>query len=208
MKTFLKPLTSEEESYYLQEYKQGNLEAKNILIERNRRLVAHIVKKYQGAPEEMDDLISIGTIGLIKAIHTFDAQKASRLSTYAARCIDNELLMLLRSKKKSNREVSLYDPIGTDKEGNEISLLDIIETEPVDVVKNYSLKQDIARLYQLLPKVLTTREREIIKLRYGLYGEQELTQREIAKRLNISRSYVSRIEKNAILKLRSFFPSS
>ena len=156
----------------------------------------------------MDDLISIGTIGLIKAIHTFDAQKASRLSTYAARCIDNELLMLLRSKKNSNREVSLYDPIGTDKEGNEISLLDIIETEPVDVVKNYSLKQDIARLYQLLPKVLTTREREIIKLRYGLYGEQELTQREIAKRLNISRSYVSRIEKNAILKLRSFFPSS
>lgn len=208
MKTFLKPLTSEEESYYLQEYKQGNLEAKNILIERNLRLVAHIVKKYQGAPEEMDDLISIGTIGLIKAIHTFDAQKASMLSTYAARCIDNELLMLLRSKKKSNREVSLYDPIGTDKEGNEISLLDIIETEPVDVVKNYSLKQDIARLYQLLPKVLTTREREIIKLRYGLYGEQELTQREIAKRLNISRSYVSRIEKNAILKLRSFFPSS
>lgn len=208
MKTFLKPLTSEEESYYLQEYKQGNLKAKNILIERNLRLVAHIVKKYQGAPEEMDDLISIGTIGLIKAIHTFDAQKASRLSTYAARCIDNELLMLLRSKKKSNREVSLYDPIGTDKEGNEISLLDIIETEPVDVVKNYSLKQDIARLYQLLPKVLTTREREIIKLRYGLYGEQELTQREIAKRLNISRSYVSRIEKNAILKLRSFFPSS
>ena len=208
MKTFLKPLTSEEESYYLQEYKQGSLEAKNILIERNLRLVAHIVKKYQGAPEEMDDLISIGTIGLIKAIHTFDAKKASRLSTYAARCIDNELLMLFRSKKKTNREVSLYDPIGTDKEGNEIGLLDVIETEPVDVVKNYSLKQDIAYLYKLLPKVLSTREREIIKLRYGLYGEKELTQREIAKRLNISRSYVSRIEKNAVLKLRSCFPSS
>lgn len=208
MKTFLKPLTSEEESYYLQEYKQGSLEAKNILIERNLRLVAHIVKKYQGAPEEMDDLISIGTIGLIKAIHTFDTKKASRLSTYAARCIDNELLMLFRSKKKTNREVSLYDPIGTDKEGNEISLLDVIETEPVDVVKNYSLKQDIAYLYKLLPKVLSTREREIIKLRYGLYGEKELTQREIAKRLNISRSYVSRIEKNAVLKLRSCFPSS
>ena len=208
MKTFLKPLTSEEESYYLQEYKQGSLEAKNILIERNLRLVAHIVKKYQGAPEEMDDLISIGTIGLIKAIHTFDAKKASRLSTYAAHCIDNELLMLFRSKKKINREVSLYDPIGTDKEGNEISLLDVIETEPVDVVKNYSLKQDIAYLYKLLPKVLSTREREIIKLRYGLYGEKELTQREIAKRLNISRSYVSRIEKNAVLKLRSCFPSS
>ena len=205
MKTFLKPLTSEEESYYLQEYKQGSLEAKNILIERNLRLVAHIVKKYQGAPEEMDDLISIGTIGLIKAIHTFDAKKASRLSTYAARCIDNELLMLFRSKKKTNREVSLYDPIGTDKEGNEISLLDVIETEPVDVVKNYSLKQDIAYLYKLLPKVLSTREREIIKLRYGLYGEKELTQREIAKRLNISRSYVSRIEKSAIEKLREFF---
>lgn len=208
MKTFLKPLTSEEESYYLQQYKQGSLEAKNILIERNLRLVAHIVKKYQGAPEEMDDLISIGTIGLIKAIHTFDAKKASRLSTYAARCIDNELLMLLRSKKKTNREISLYDPIGTDKEGNEISLLDVIETEPVDVVKNYSLKQDIKRLYKLLPQVLTVREHEIIKLRYGLYGEKELTQREIAKRLNISRSYVSRIEKNAVLKLRSFFPSS
>ena len=205
MKTFQKPLTPEEEKYYLQEYKQGSLEAKNILIERNLRLVAHIVKKYQGAVEELDDLISIGTIGLIKAIHTFDAGKASRLSTYAARCIDNELLMLLRSKKKSSREVSLYEPIGTDKEGNEISLLDVIETEPVDVVKNYSLKQDIDLLYQLLPKVLSPREQEIITLRYGLYGERELTQREIAKRLNISRSYVSRIEKNALLKLREAF---
>lgn len=208
MKTFLKPLTAEEESRYLQEYKQGSLEAKNILIERNLRLVAHIVKKYQGAAEDSDDLISIGTIGLIKAIHTFDSNKASRLSTYAARCIDNELLMLLRSKKKTSREVSLYDPIGTDKEGNEINLLDIIETEPVDVVKNYSLKQDISLLYSLLTKVLTPREQEIIKLRYGLYGEEEMTQREIAKRLNISRSYVSRIEKNALLKLRSYFPPS
>ena len=205
MKTFQKPLTPEEEKYYLQQYKQGSLEAKNILIERNLRLVAHIVKKYQGAVEELDDLISIGTIGLIKAIHTFDAGKASRLSTYAARCIDNVLLMLLRSKKKSSREVSLYEPIGTDKEGNEISLLDVIETEPVDVVKNYSLKQDIDLLYQLLPKVLSPREQEIITLRYGLYGERELTQREIAKRLNISRSYVSRIEKNALLKLREAF---
>ena len=202
MKTFLKPLTPEEERHYLQEYKQGSLEAKDILIQRNLRLVAHIVKKYQGAAEELDDLISIGTIGLIKAIQTFDFQKASRLSTYAARCIDNELLMLLRSRKKSSKEVSLYEPIGTDKEGNEISLLDVIETEPVDVVKNYSLKQDIDYLYQLLPKVLSPREQEIITLRYGLYGQKELTQREIAKRLNISRSYVSRIEKNALLKLR------
>ena len=205
MKTFLKPLTPEEERYYLQEYKQGSLEAKDILIQRNLRLVAHIVKKYQGAAEELDDLISIGTIGLIKAIQTFDFQKASRLSTYAARCIDNELLMLLRSRKKSSKEVSLYEPIGTDKEGNEISLLDVIETEPVDVVKNYSLKQDIDYLYQLLPKVLSPREQEIIILRYGLYGQKELTQREIAKRLKISRSYVSRIEKNALLKLREQF---
>ena len=208
MKTFQKPLTPEEESRYLQEYKQGSLEAKNILIERNLRLVAHIVKKYQGAPEELDDLISIGTIGLIKAVQTFDAKKASRLSTYAARCIDNELLMYLRSKKKTSREVSLYDPIGTDKEGNEISLLDVIETEPVDVVKEYSLKQDAALLYHLLPEILTKREQEIITFRYGLYGQREQTQREIAKRLNISRSYVSRIEKNALIKLRSFFPPS
>ena len=177
MKTFLKPLTPEEERHYLQEYKQGSLEAKDILIQRNLRLVAHIVKKYQGAGEDSDDLISIGTIGLIKAIQTFDFQKASRLSTYAARCIDNELLMLLRSKKKSNKEVSLYEPIGTDKEGNEISLLDVIESEPVDVVRNYSLKQDIDYLYQLLPKILSPREQEIITLRYGLYGKEELTQR-------------------------------
>lgn len=205
MNTFLKPLTPKEEQQYLQEYQQGSLEAKNILIERNLRLVAHIVKKYQGSVEELDDLISIGTIGLIKAIHTFDAGKSSRLSTYAARCIDNELLMLLRSRKKTSREVSLYDPIGTDKEGNEINLLDVIESEPVDVVKNYALKQDTALLYKLLPEILTPREQEIIRLRYGLYGEEELTQREIAERLNISRSYVSRIEKNALLKLRQHF---
>lgn len=208
MKTFQKPLTPEEESRYLQEYNKGSPEAKDILIERNLRLVAHIVKKYQGAPEELDDLISIGTIGLIKAVQTFDANKTSRLSTYAARCIDNELLMYFRSKKKISREVSLYEPIGTDKEGNEISLLDVIETEPVDVIKNYSLRQDSLLLYRLIPQILTKREQEIIKFRYGLYGHQEQTQREIAKRLNISRSYVSRIEKNALVKLRSFFPAS
>ena len=208
MKTFLKPLTSEEEKYYLQEYKRGSQEAKNIPIERNLRLVAHIVKKYQGVEEDLDDLISIGTIGLIKAIHTFNGEKSNRLSTYAARCIDNELLMLLRSKKKTNKEVSLYEPIGTDKEGNEINLLDVIENEPVDVVDHYSLKEDIRKLYGLLDQVLSERELEVLKLRYGLYGEKELTQREIAKRLNISRSYVSRIEKNAVLKLRNcFLPS-
>lgn len=208
MKTFLKPLTSEEEKYYLQEYKRGSQEAKNVLIERNLRLVAHIIKKYQGVEEELDDLISIGTIGLIKAIHTFNQEKSNRLSTYAARCIDNELLMLLRSKKKTSKDISLYEPIGTDREGNEINLLDVIENEPVDVVKNYSLKQDIRKLYYLLGFVLTKREAEVLKLRFGLYGCDELTQREIAKRLNISRSYVSRIEKNAILKLRNAFFSS
>ena len=177
MKTFLKPLTSEEEKYYLQEYKRGSQEAKNVLIERNLRLVAHIVKKYQGVEEELDDLISIGTIGLIKAIHTFNQEKSNRLSTYAARCIDNELLMLLRSKKKTSKDISLYEPIGTDREGNEINLLDVIENEPVDVVKNYSLKQDIRKLYYLLGFVLTKREAEVLKLRFGLYGCDELTQR-------------------------------
>lgn len=205
LKTFLKPLTVEEEKYYLQRYQGGDLEAKNILIERNLRLVAHVVKKYQGVEEDLDDLISIGTIGLIKAIHTFDCNKANRLSTYAARCIDNELLMLLRSKKKTSKEVSLYEPIGTDKEGNEINLLDIIESVPFDVVDTYTLKEDIKKLYQLIETVLTPREFDVIKLRYGLFGIEELTQREIGTRLKISRSYVSRIEKNALLKLRHFF---
>ena len=135
MKTFLKPLTSSEEKLYLKRYREGDLEAKNILIERNLRLVAHVVKKYQNTDEDMDDLISIGTIGLIKAISTFDMKKSARLSTYAARCIDNELLMMLRSRKKRAREVSLYEPIGTDREGNEINLLDVIESEPVDIVE-------------------------------------------------------------------------
>ena len=141
MKTFSKPLTAAEEKIYLQRYQEGDLEAKNILIERNLRLVAHIVKKYQGSDEELDDLISIGTIGLIKAVSTFNAAKSARLSTYAARCIDNELLMMFRARKKRSREVSLYDPIGTDKEGNEISLLDIIESPPVDIVEEYSTRE-------------------------------------------------------------------
>ena len=207
--SFPKPLTPDEEAVLLRRMQQdGDAEAREKLIEHNLRLVAHIVKKYQGVEEDLDDLISIGTIGLIKAIHTFNGEKSNRLSTYAARCIDNELLMLLRSKKKTNKEVSLYEPIGTDKEGNEINLLDVIENEPVDVVDHYSLKEDIRKLYGLLDQVLSERELEVLKLRYGLYGEKELTQREIAKRLNISRSYVSRIEKNAVLKLRNcFLPS-
>ena len=206
MKTFLKPLTLAEEQFYLQQYQRGDLEAKNILIERNLRLVAHVVKKYQGTDVEMDDLISIGTIGLIKAISTFDSCKSVRLSTFAARCIDNELLMMLRSKKKHSREVSLYEPIGTDKEGNEISLLDVIESPPVDVVEDYSTREDVSYLLNSMKSTLTPKEYQVICCRFGLFGEEEQTQREIAKRLHISRSYVSRIEKNALLKLRSLFP--
>ena len=202
----MKPLTSAEEKYYLQQYQKGDLEAKNILIERNLRLVAHVVKKYQNTDEELDDLISIGTIGLIKAISTFDAQKSARLSTYAARCIDNELLMMLRAKKKHSREVSLYEPIGTDKEGNELNLLDVIESVPVDIVENCFLRENTAFLLNSLKDVLTSKEYQVICLRYGLFGEEEQTQREIACRLSISRSYVSRIEKTALLKLRALFP--
>ena len=205
MKTFSKPLTAAEEKIYLQRYQEGDLEAKNILIERNLRLVAHIVKKYQGSDEELDDLISIGTIGLIKAVSTFNAAKSARLSTYAARCIDNELLMMFRARKKRSREVSLYDPIGTDKEGNEISLLDIIESPAVDVVEEYSTREDVARLMASIQDVLSPREYQVICLRYGLGDAQEQTQREIASALKISRSYVSRIEKNALQKLRKIF---
>lgn len=181
------------------------MEAKNILIERNLRLVAHIVKKYQGSDEELDDLISIGTIGLIKAVSTFNAAKSARLSTYAARCIDNELLMMFRARKKRSREVSLYDPIGTDKEGNEISLLDIIESPAVDVVEEYSTREDVACLMASIQDVLSPREYQVICLRYGLGDAQEQTQREIASALKISRSYVSRIEKTALQKLRKIF---
>lgn len=207
MKTFLKPLTAAEEKFYLQRCREGDLEAKNILIERNLRLVAHVVRKYQGPGEDLDDLISIGTIGLIKAVSTFDHTRAARLSTYAARCIDNELLMMFRARKKSARDVSLYDPIGTDKEGNEISLLDIIESPPVDIIEEYSTRMDIRHLLTNLSDVLTAREYQVICLRYGLFGLREQTQREIASRLHISRSYVSRIEKNALSKLRTLFDS-
>lgn len=206
MKTFLKPLTLAEEQFYLQQYQRGDLEAKNILIERNLRLVAHVVKKYQGTDVEMDDLISIGTIGLIKAISTFDSCKSVRLSTYAARCIDNELLMFLRSRRKYSKEVSLYEPIGTDKEGNEINLLDIIESTPVDVVEDCFIRDNTSYLLQSMADVLSEREYQVISFRYGLFGKDELTQREIADKLHISRSYVSRIEKNALQKLRTLFP--
>lgn len=206
MKTFLKPLTLEQEQYYLQQYQKGDPEAKQKLIEHNLRLVAHVVKKYQGIDVELDDLISIGTIGLMKAISTFDQNKTSRLSTYAARCIDNELLMMLRTKKKYSKEISLYEPIGTDKEGNEISLLDVMEGPSEDIVENYSVRENIRHLLTSMKALLTSREYEVICCRFGLFGKPEQTQREIAAKLHISRSYVSRIEKNALHKLRTLFP--
>ena len=205
MKTFPPPLSADEEQYYLQRYIEGDLEAKHILIERNLRLVAHIMKKYQFLEEDMEDLISIGTIGLIKAIISFNPEKNSRLGTYAARCIENEILMMLRGKKKTAKEVSLYEPIGTDREGNKIRLYDIIETTDNDAHTLVARKNDIKTLYQKLESVLSDRERLVLRMRYGLYGEEEYTQREIASQLGISRSYVSRIEKSAIEKLREYF---
>ena len=205
MKSFPNPLSASEEREYLQKYTEGDLEAKHILIERNLRLVAHIVKKYQTTEDEMEDLLSIGTIGLIKAVVTFDAEKKVRLGTYAARCIENEILMYLRSKKKSARDISLYEPIGTDREGNEIQLFDIIETTDRNAQQKIELQGDIRNLYQCVEANLSKRERLVLKMRYGLYNEEEYTQREIAKMLGISRSYVSRIEKSAIEKLRGYF---
>lgn len=208
MKAFEKPLTAAEEMHYLKLCRNGDPEARRILIERNLRLVAHIVKKYQNTSEETDDLISIGTIGLIKAISTFNIEKSARLSTYAARCIDNELLMLFRSRKKHSRDVSIYDPIGTDREGNEIHLLDIIESPPADIVEEYSTREDILYLMRCLKPALTEKEFQVIENRYGLFGKKERTQKEIANDLGISRSYVSRIEKNALKKLRALFPTA
>lgn len=205
MRTFSQPLSAKDEAVYLGRLKTGSErergEAKGILVERNLRLVAHIAKKYQNVDEDMEDLISIGTIGLIKAIDSFDAGKG-KLSTYASRCIDNELLMLLRAKKKTSREVSLYEPIGTDREGNEISLLDVIEQDQVDVIDRMEVEDKLQRLKGLIADRLSDREKEIILMRYGLLSGQEITQREIGHRLGISRSYVSRIEKRALEKLK------
>ena len=203
MKTFEKPLTCAEEKYYLQKSREGDLEARNKLIEKNMRLVAHIVKKYTSPERDIEDLLSVGTIGLIKAVNTFNMDKSIRLATYAAKCIDNELLMLLRSDKRRSREMSIYEPIGKDKEGNEINLMEIIGSSEDSVVENYELRQDVKKLYEAVEKRLTKREREVIILRYGLYGNEEITQREIAEKMNISRSYVSRIEKRALEKMRT-----
>ena len=208
METFQKPLTQEEEAEYIRLLRDGSPEeaehAQRILVERNLRLVVHIVKKYQNTDDDMEDFISIGCIGLIKAIKTFD-EKKGRLATYACRCIENELLMFLRGKKKSAREVSIFEPIGQDKEGNEIHLVDVIEQNQPDIVESMALNGNIRRLLALMDTDLTDRERRIIIMRYGLYGNREVTQNEIGEALGISRSYVSRIEKKALSKLREKF---
>lgn len=205
MKSFPNPLTPSEEKYYIQKYTEGDLEAKHILIERNLRLVAHVIKKYQNLEEDPEDLISIGTIGLIKAVVTFNPDKGNRLAAYASRCVENEILMHLRSKKKVSKEISLYEPIGTDREGNEIRLYDIIENDDDDIPDKIHLKENIQKLYENVENELSAREKLVLKMRYGLYNGEEYTQREIASQLGISRSYVSRIEKSAVEKLRGKF---
>ncbi len=200
--SFPKPLTEKEEQYYVQQMEKEDPEAKNILIERNLRLVAHIAKKYTGSAWTQDDLISIGTIGLIKAVNTYTSKKSTRLATYAARCIENEILMSIRASRKNRMEVSLNLPIGTDQDGNEISFNDILGTDDDEILDAVSLKIQVSRLYHALGESLTPRERQVLFKRYGLGGEEPLPQREIAEVLGISRSYVSRIEKKALEKLK------
>lgn len=208
MQTFQKPLTQKEEAHYLTLCKQGNQTARNILIEYNLRLVAHIAKKYFSPERDKDDLISIGTIGLIKAIDTFDEKKGSRLVTYASRCIDNELLMMLRQEKKRSREVSIYEPIGTDREGNEINLMDVVGNNDDNILDAMIKRHHLKQLPAYIASCLNGREKQILILRYGLDHTPPLTQRQVASIMNISRSYVSRIEKKALSKLRNALDTS
>ena len=198
--SFPKPLSAKEEQYYLERSAQGDLEARNILVERNLRLVAHIMKKYYTQSADQEDLISIGTIGLIKGITTFDVSKGARLATYAARCVENEILMHFRAQKKTSQDVSLSDFIETGTEGAALSLMDVV-SEDEDLLESVSNRERIVQVRQAVMKELDPREREVIELRYGLAGGTPLRQREVAKCLNISRSYVSRIEKRALEKL-------
>ena len=200
--TFPLPLDETEEQMYLDKLKNGDKEAKSILIERNLRLVAHIVKKYSFPNKDVDELISIGTVGLIKAIDSFDSSKGTRLATYASRCIENEILMLFRNNKKQKSEVYLQDPIGVDKEGNEFCLIDILSGEKDCVLENVERNLQVKALYRKLGESLTKRESSILIMRYGLIDGKCKTQREIAVNLGISRSYVSRIEKKALKKLK------
>ena len=192
MKTFPKPLSHGEEKLYLKRCKEGDQTARNMLIEHNMRLVAHVVKKYQCQDYDTEDLLSAGTIGLIKAVNTFDVDKGSRLATYAARCVENEILMLLRAGKKRAKEVSLFEPIGTDKDGETVSLVDVIEMENPKTIDQLILDQDIKELYQAFDQKLTENEKQVISMRYGLFKGKEHTQREVAGVLGISSSYLIR----------------
>lgn len=198
---FPRPLSAAEEDAYVQKWEMGDEEARNILIEHNMRLVAHVVKKYQSSGMENDDLISIGTIGLIKAVNTYNSGKKIRIATYAARCIENEVLMVLRANRKLQSEISLQEPIGFDKEGNEVRLLDVLDSSDEDITEKLDLKCRVKNLYEAMRASLRPREKRVLVMRYGLGGCEEETQKEIAKRLGISRSYVSRIEKKAMHKL-------
>ena len=203
-KTFPEPLSIEEENILIDKMLNNDKEARNILIEHNLRLVAHIIKKYDNNKEDVADLISIGTIGLIKAIDTYSNKNGTRLTTYAARCIENEILMYYRSNKKNAKNISINDSVGFDKDGNEISILDILKTPDPDYITDIELKDNIKDLYKYID-ILSDREKSIIIKRYGLYNTKEMTQKQIAKEFNISRSYVSRIEKRALTKiLREF----
>lgn len=199
--SFPKPLSAAEERRYIEQWQNGDEHAKEILIERNLRLVAHIAKKYSGSVRDSEDIISIGTIGLIKGISSFDPSKGTRLATYAARCVENEILMLMRAQKKTQGDVSLNETIGTDKEGNQIMLIDIIKSENTDIFDEINTGIEVRQLYKNIKNELDERERKVILLRYGLVDGRCYTQREIAKAMRISRSYVSRIEKKAISKL-------
>lgn len=201
---FPPPLSAEKENELLEKSQNGDIKARNQLIEHNLRLVAHIVKKYYATGAEPDDLISIGTIGLIKAVSTFKADKGIKLATYSARCIENEILMFFRNQRKASQEVFISDPIDTDKDGNALTLIDII-ADKRDIVEELDTKMKLEKLKVILPGCLDSRERQIIEMRYGIGRSKELPQREIAKKLGISRSYVSRIEKAALEKLRRQF---
>ena len=200
--SFPKPLTAEEERYYLERSSKGDMEARNILVERNLRLVSHIMKKYYTESSDQEDLISIGTIGLIKGITTFDVSKGARLATYAARCVENEILMHFRSQRKSTQDVSLSDYIETGSDGTELSLMDVLGDDQ-DLLEQVSVRESVQRLRAVIGQVLTDQERTVIVCRYGLGGEPPMRQHEVARRCGISRSYASRIEKRALQKMRA-----
>ena len=199
--SFPKPLTEKEEKFYIKQYEQGDLQARHILIERNLRLVAHVAKKYATQPQMLEEYISIGTIGLIKAVNTYRSSRKVKLATYAARCIENEILMSIRASRKFTSEVSLNVPIGTDKDGNEINLNDILGTDPNEIVDSIHEKIRIQHMFLAIHNTLTPREQKVLIHRYGLFRTHPKTQRETAALLGISRSYVSRIEKKALEKL-------